>query len=88
MSNNAQRVGRNLALPKLDSVARNTWVFSFTPRPIYTRWRPAAHCEGRTVGLGDGLDASGKFHPLSGFETRSTGPLADRYTENDASVIS
>lgn len=88
MLNSAHSVGRSLALPKFDPVARNGWFIRATPQPIYPRERPATHCKGHRVSLRDGLDASGKFRSPPEFETRSTQPVAGRYTDNDAPVIS
>ena len=88
MLNSAQRVGRILALPKLDTVARNGWFIRDTPQPIYPRESPATHCKGSRVVLRDGLDAFGKFLPSSGFEPRSTQSVAGRYTDNDAPATS
>jgi hypothetical protein len=42
----AQRVGRGIALLFLDLGDRMEWVVSLTPRPLYPRERPGNHCAG------------------------------------------
>ena len=38
------------------------WVVNATPRPLYARERPGAHCIGGWVGPRAGLDRCGKCH--------------------------
>jgi hypothetical protein len=42
----AQRLGRGIALLFRDLGARRGWVVSLTPRPLYPRERPGTHCTG------------------------------------------
>ena len=53
----AQRGGRSVAVPILDS----GWVVSATPRPLYARKGPVASCTGGWAGLSGSLDGYGKF---------------------------
>ena len=84
MLNSAHRLGKSLALSTLDPVARNGWLISATPRPLYPWERNVTHCKGGGVGLRDSLDASGKFRPPPEFEPWNTQP----YTDKDVPVTS
>jgi len=57
------------------------WVVNATPRPLYPRERPDAHCTGGWVGPRAGLDGRGKPHPPLGFDPRTVQPVASRYTD-------
>ena len=57
------------------------WVVNTTPRPLYPKERPGAHCTGGWMGLRAGLDVSGKSRPPPGFDPRTFQPVASRYTD-------
>ena len=57
------------------------WVVNTTPRPLYARERPGAHCIVGWVGPRVGPDGCGKSHSLPGFDPRTVQPTASRYTD-------
>jgi hypothetical protein len=77
----AQRVGRGIALLFRDLGARRGWVVSTTPRQLYPRDRPVTHFTGGWVGLRAGLDVCEKTRPSPGFDPRTIQPVASRYTD-------
>jgi hypothetical protein len=56
-------------------------VVNATPRPLYPRERPGAHCIGGSVGLRAGLDGCRNSCPSPGFDPRIVQPVASRYTD-------
>ena len=51
------------------------WVVNATPRPLYPRESPCAHCIGGWVGLRAGLDGCGKSRPHRNLTPRMSSPL-------------
>jgi hypothetical protein len=61
--------------------ARWGWVVKTTPRPLYPRERPGAHCIGVWMGLRVDLNGCEKNSPPPGFDHRTVKPVACRYTD-------
>jgi hypothetical protein len=59
----AQRVGRGIAVLFRDLGARRGWVVNLTPRPLYPPESPGTHCTGGWVGLRAGVDVCEKSRP-------------------------
>jgi len=57
------------------------WVVNTTPRPLYSRERPAPYCIGGWVNVRAGLNGWGKSRPPPGFDPQTVQPVPSRYTD-------
>jgi hypothetical protein len=57
------------------------WVVNATPRPLYPRERPGAHCIESWVGPRAGLDVCGKSQTPLGFDPRTVQLVESCYTD-------